>query len=678
MNTNHQLVKYKNNPIRKFIHSVFDKVTNKYSFSKLLDRETEHILNEEFPDVTEQEEVKKLLKELLSRNHNLLETLNVKILRKDIVELFGKAKLERIVNDTRLQDSILELSKDELQTYSYILNYNTTDFNERIASLSTYSCKNINLNELQNLTEKERLKAISIILSNSQFSLGSLGELSNYYEKRKVLCQKIISDPKKVEEEYKKDMNSEEEVSDFPFGLLYEMQSLTDLDRIKYAIIEARYGMSLEKANVLCSAFGEDCDKIEQSEEIRIITELKNILEETDVEKLRQISLDEIYENYNGTMNIFPNLKNTYLRKYQETLYQINEQDYIGSQAVKLKGRKKAEVKIYNVLGKNNDRANFNMILTALGGIYCYNHNFSDLKADWDRQDKNHTISCSYIGNDFLGVTDETYLLAFSDIQENELLQARNQDAGTVDFTFELWEELEKNTFLSPQNQIDSSKLYNELLVERKIEKDGKLVNRTPTFVVFMAKSLEDMNDKNNFKWNSAKRLAASLDIPIAVIDGTQCTKLEFDKVQDMVKAVKEEHRIDLIPNIIHKIENNRGAQMGELKNVRNQIFSDQAIKKLLEEIIGTIITSDIDTFNQGIENFVRVTKDLKKVYSESIDTSDTIMEKCKTYNYDEYINRLKILYGSRNGLNGGLKTEIQEKCNVQQRDNHDKETEFD
>ncbi len=673
MNDNHQLVKYKNNPIRKFIHSVFDRLTNKYFF-RSLDKETELILNEEFPNVTEQEEVKKLLKELLSRNHNLLETLNIKMLRKDIVELFGKSNIERIVNEPTIQSGILELSEEELKAYNYILNYRVTDFNERISNLSIYSCKNINLDKLQNLSEDERLKTISIIVSNSEFSLGSLSELNTYYEKRKSICQEIISDPKKVEEEYKKDMESEGEISNLPFGLLYEMQSLDELDRIRYAIIEAKYGMSLKKAQILCSAFGKDCDKIEQSEETRIITELKNILQETDVDKLRNISLEEVYENYSGTINFFPNLKNAYLKKYQETLYQINEQDYIGSQSVKLKGRKKANVKIYNVLGKDNDRADFNMILTSLGGIYYINHNYEDLRADWDRQDKNHTISCSYIGNDFLGVVDETYLLAFSDIKKNELLQARNQDAGTVDDTFERWEDLEQNRFLIPQNQINSSKFYNELLVERKIEKDGKLVNRKPTFVVFIAKSLDDIDDKNNFGWNSAKRLAASLDIPIAVIDGTQCTKLEFTKVQDMVRAIKEENRIDLIPNIIHKIENNRAAQMGKLKDIRNQFFSNQAIKRWLEEIIGTIITSDIETFNQGIEEFVKVTKDLKKVYSEH---TDTALEECKTYNYDYYINRLKILYSSRNGLNSCSETRLQEKSNVQQRDNNNGEIEF-
>ncbi len=674
MTVQNKLVKYKDNFTKKLINRIFPSIANKFLTPRLWDKSVEEAINFEFPNELQQKEAKKLLEELLSRNHNLLETLNIKMLRKNIVELFGKSKLERIVNDSILQDAILELSEEELQTYCYILNYKTTDFNERISNLSTYSCKNINLNDLQNLPENERLKAISIIVSNSQFGLGSLRELDAYYENRKAMCQQIISNPKIVEEEYEKDMKSEDEISDFPFELLYEMKSLDELDRIRYAIIEAKYGMSLEKAHVLCSAFGQDCDKIEQSEETRIIKELKNILGETNVEKLRQTSLDEVYENYGGTINIFPNLKNAYLQKYQETLYQINEQDYIGSQSAKIKGRKKAEVKIYNVLGKNNDRANFNMILTSLGGIYYINHNYKDLRADWDRQDKNHTISCSYIGNDFLGVVDETYLLAFSDIGKNELLQARNQDAGTVDYVFEMWEDLEQNRFLIPQNQINSSKIYNELLVERKIEKDGKLVNRKPTFVVFIAEELEDIDDKNNWEWNSAKRLAASLDIPIAVIDGTQCTKLEFTKVQDMVRAIKEEHRMDLIPDIIHKIENNRAAQIGKLKNVRNQIFSDPAIKKWLEEIIGTIITSDIDTFNQGIEEFVKVTKDLKKVYSEH---TGTFLKECQTYNYDNYIDRLKILYSSRNGLNSGLETRLQGQSNVQQRDNNDGEIEF-
>lgn len=661
MDTNNQLITYKNKPIRKWFANIWDKIKNRRNPSKLWDKDTEDKINRAFPNESEQKEVKELLKELLTRNNNLLETLDIRLLDSKFVDLFGKAKLERIITDEFLQENILKLSEEELQAYAYILNYNVVDINERIGTLKTFFCEGLSLEKLQSLSEKDRLKTISIILSDSEFRLYDLSELSQYYEKRQEMCRQIIDNPKRAEEEYDKNMNFENEISLFPFGFLQEMQDLNDLDRVRYGIIEAKYGITLEKAKLLCQAFGEDIDQVEQSEETRVIKELKAILENDDIDELRKINLDEDYDNYEGTINIVSSLKNAYLHKYEETLYQVNEDDYIGTQKVKVKGQK-IDVKIYNVLGKNNDRADFNILLTSLGGIGLYNHNYDDMKADWDRADRNHTISCSYIGNDFLGVVDENYLLAFSDIGQNELLQARNKDAGTTDFPFFQWDELGNNKFLTPQRLINSSKIYNELLLERKVERDGKLVNRTPTFAVFIAENIYDINDEKNYRWQETKRMAAELGIPVAVIDGTQCAKLEFQKVQEMVRTVKEEKRMDLIPEIIHKLENNRAAQMGVLKDVRNEFFSDLKVKKLLEEIMGTIITSDINTFNQGIEEFAKVTKTIKSFYSEQSDENLESLDKCKTYNYDEYLDRLKILFSSRNGLNGDGSSGTREK----------------
>lgn len=669
MSTNNQLEKYKDkdNPIRKCFTKIFKKIKNRFISSTIWDKEIEDEINKNFPDELKQKEVKELLQELLTRNKNLLETLDIRMLDKDLVDLFGKARLERIITDRFKQENILELSKEDLQTYSYILNYNLVNFNERISNLNPSSCENLNLEQLQNLSEEDRLKAISIILSNSEFRLSNLSQLKDYYEKRREMCKQIIDNPKVAEKEYEKDMKSEKEISIFPFTFLQEMKDLNELDRIRYGIIQAKYGMNLEKAKILCSAFGNDIDQVEQLEDTRIIKELKIILQENNIDRLRQINLDENYANYEGTMNIIPNLKNAYLHKYKKTLYQVNEEDYIGTQSVKIKG-KKTDVKIYNVLGKNNDRADFNMILTSMGGIYFYNHNYDDLKEDWDRADKNHTISCSYIGNDFLGVVDEKYLLGFSDIKENELLQARYQDAGTVDCPFEIFEDLVNSNFLTPQREINSSKIYNELLVERKVERNGELVNRTPTFAVFIAEKLEDINNKKNFRWREIKRLAAELDIPIAVIDGTQCTKLELEKVQEMVRVVKEERRMVLIPEIIHKLENNRAAQSGVLQDIRNNIFSDKKVEEILKEIKNIIITSDSNAFNQGIEAFEKVIKEIKRIYSKFSEQEKTSIEMCKICDYDSYLKSLKILVSSRKEAEASVDNQLQQK-NVEEID---------
>lgn len=90
MNSNKQLVKYKNNPIKKWFVNIFNKINIKSTSSKLLDKHT----------------------------------LDIRMLDKKYVNLFGKAKLERIITDKQLQEDIINLSDEELQVYDYILNYN--------------------------------------------------------------------------------------------------------------------------------------------------------------------------------------------------------------------------------------------------------------------------------------------------------------------------------------------------------------------------------------------------------------------------------------------------------------------------------------------------------------------------------------------------------------------------
>ena len=642
MNFNNQLAKHRNNQIKTFIVNIFHKIKGKNVSSNLVDKNMMAIINTKFPNKLEQDEVKNYLEDLLSRNNRLMETLDIKMLHKDIISLFSKSTLERIVTDDMLQMDILELSQEDLQTYAYILNYEVTDINERIGNLFPVNCKDININELQKLNDNDRLKAIIIILSNSEFRLRNLNELDNYYEKRKNMCKQIINQPDIIKQEYDKNLISKDEIS-----LLDKMKKLSDLDIIKYAIMEAKYGISLKKAKVLCSMFAKDIDNIEKSEETRIINELKSILGEDDISQLRKIDLDEDFNNYIGTMNIIPNLKNAYTHQYQETLYQIKEEDYIGSQSIKLKGKKRTPIKIYNALGKDNDKADFNMMLSSYS------------------TDKNYTIPCSYIGNDFLGVVDDDTLVAFSDIRENEL----HNDDRTLDVPFYHWEDLSESEFLSPQNQLDSSKVYNKLWLEKKVEKGGNLENRKPTYAVFMAETLADIQDAKNKRWNDTKRLAGELDIPIVVVDQTQCAKLEYDKVREMIELLKKEKRMDFIPTIIHKMENNKSAPKGIGAEIRNSIFSETNIKKCLEEIVRTIITSpDIGIYNQGIEQFVKTTKELKNTYKQHKDKQQYLkediynsryrrqqleFEECKSYDYDAYINRLKILYTSRNKLDG-------------------------
>lgn len=74
MDKNNQLVKYKENPIRKWFTNILDKIKNRFNSSKLWDKDIENEINRDFPNELDQKEVKELLQELLMRNNNLFMT----------------------------------------------------------------------------------------------------------------------------------------------------------------------------------------------------------------------------------------------------------------------------------------------------------------------------------------------------------------------------------------------------------------------------------------------------------------------------------------------------------------------------------------------------------------------------------------------------------------------------
>ena len=59
-------------------------------------------------------------------------------------------------------------------------------------------------------------------------------------------------------------------------------------------------------------------------------------------------------------------------------------------------------------------------------------------------------------------------------------------------------------------------------------------------------------------------------------------------------------------------------------------------------------MTSSTQIANQGIEEFVKVTKGIMQNYKEHLKNSNKEYE---TYDYQGYIERLKVLFGLRNGL---------------------------
>ena len=106
MTVQNKLVKYKDNFTKKLINRIFPSIANKFLTPRLWDKSVEEAINFEFPNELQQKEAKKLLEELLSRNHNLLETLNIKMQK-----LSKFLKLD-YTNKTYLAEAVLSQPND--------------------------------------------------------------------------------------------------------------------------------------------------------------------------------------------------------------------------------------------------------------------------------------------------------------------------------------------------------------------------------------------------------------------------------------------------------------------------------------------------------------------------------------------------------------------------------------
>ena len=135
MSKNNQLIKYENNLIKGIFANILNRIKNRFSSSKKWNSEIKDMIKSEFYDRQEQEQVNKMLEDMLSRNKDLLDTLDIRILKSNYLEIFEKPLLERIVADKNMQRDILELSEEELKAFGFLLQYKATDQKERITNM---------------------------------------------------------------------------------------------------------------------------------------------------------------------------------------------------------------------------------------------------------------------------------------------------------------------------------------------------------------------------------------------------------------------------------------------------------------------------------------------------------------------------------------------------------------
>ncbi|HBC85303.1 MAG TPA: hypothetical protein DCZ30_08020, partial [Clostridiales bacterium] len=542
-----------------------------------------------------------IVTELSIKNDELTDTINYQII--------GKSKeleqfLPIITCHEELQEDILALDENKYKAFFLCLNSyasKTQDWTpvavDILANIKQYSdlIDGLNWTEIQ---ESNKIELLTKLLAEPNYF--NITNIDEYLEKRDKVCESILKDP------------NNKDLDEFP--LISEMSKK---DRIKFAVLEKNFGLSLEQAQVLINKFGDDIETISELGENAnyyrgLIRSLKFICDEKNIDQISEVS----FETENRVINanvVEREIKDIYNRDYVSQLYRPIEEDF---------EREEDGIKIYKA-GKSTD-GKFIMETHSPGAVYADETLKSgNFKEAWNKPKVKSQAFCTVTSRqDMLIATNTPFLeYGFYDFEQGSLRASGYEDISSEAKTPVIFAD-EDEKYCGVDNKINKTRNINENDRSR-IQADG--TRKQPDYIKFR-KSRFIPPQKAQEIWENSKKAAKQFGIPIVIVDQDECTRRENEELKNMLQEFSETRNPELISKIIVKFENNRRGNdwgkddKGNSKNTDFEIDGQSSTitrNSMLHSLITTIkeckdisvAQSLYETLNIAIENEVNKMK---------------------------------------------------------------------
>lgn len=319
---------------------------------EIIKRLKSYAIIEQSFDYFDNKKTSEIMKNLLKDNHEIIRTLNYKILDDKYISLFGEDKINSIATFYLTQQQILNLNDNQLKIFANcIKNYESNPNNHHWKSIAKNILNNIKgySNLLENLKNEKNInyeKLTKILQTKNLFNLEKIEDFKNFDQFRIKECNKLI-----------------------------ESNNLQDR---KQAVLYKLFGQDEKYVQSLIEKFGDDIENIDDSDEKDYIRCLIEIDDSQNLDVLK-----EIYNNVDQLDLIDPTimerqLKSAYLKKYNDILLQTDTLEKFDQDKLpdKLKGLK--------VFDAGTD---FNIIMTSISP-YVIHETPKDFKENWNRPSK--------------------------------------------------------------------------------------------------------------------------------------------------------------------------------------------------------------------------------------------------------------------------------------------------
>lgn len=528
-----------------------------------------------------------IFRQLYDMNIDLLDTINFKILSNKFIDKLSFEEISRIVCDKKFQEILINLDDNQYTLFFKLKETFLTPDNWITGSnMIVKVFNNPNYTELSNTilqsNNKELLKNYFNLINQGQnyFEIKSIEQLKNYEQIKNNVCNAILKNPENTE------------------GLSEHLQTLSPLDRLKFATIEKNYGISLSQAKLLCQKYAfniETTQEIVGNEKIHtLLKDLSQIIFAENLEQVGKLELSAInIENFNS---IDTEIRKNFAQMYNDKFYKPNEKDII--EIAEIDGKK---VPIYNA------GTDFYMCSHVVGAFSSRKKESQFYPESWNIPKRtNHVFCTRMISNEGLELAKEEQICyGFTDFDNSTLVASAPWDmasmemnkqfdtVGTMDAERSMSAcEGSSSRFLTPMEQINNTRTDGNETNWDRFSTNGE--KKQPSYIICIADSMSNDDYKNSHNYQESLVVASQYGIPLVMIDREKVIENEHLEIENMLQEYEKTKNPTLVNRIIQRFENNRTTGFYQkceekyktefpLRNNDNYLALERLVKRIVD-----------------------------------------------------------------------------------------------
>lgn len=397
--------------------------------------------------------------------------------------------------------------------------------------------------------DENAIKQEEISYSNNVFNITSKNELEHFEEIKELVCDTILTNPSL----------DDEQLTTPICKYLGKFNQLSELDRIKLALLEKYYNMDLREAANVVNKFSADIDNMPVNDEyqasiVEQIRAIKNIFESNDINTLSQVGrLDMLVEtDLSSSTYLIEQTKEIFEQVYKENLYMPKEEDKIGNT-------------IFN--GKNIDifaaNTDFSMIVKRIGindknSQEIWNSITKD--GEYNRKDLRYYTCASYMTDENILKCDNDIevILGFAQSTNNYSFDAiYPHDAHTPFYGGDsIYNDLNSTYMLPSTLETNTDNNYNEVVINTLgIDEQGQMTKLQPDYVIYIKDQGDIESLDSDPVWEQSKKVASEFGIPIIIVDKQRIKESEKTKIASMSGTLNGNPSSNEVLKFVKKVE---------------------------------------------------------------------------------------------------------------------------